>query len=266
MTGEAVAAAVAVARDFGVSVVDPVVLADGSNVLVWLRPAPVVARVAKLTALVRPGVEAWLARDISVSAYVGARGVPAVTPSVDPPAGPHHRDGQVLAFFEYVPHSSAGVGAPAEVASALTSLHSALDGYDGELPAAGPVDDLRLGHDLLEREGILTGSVLARLRADLEFLAVEIRAFPVRPLHGDAHPGNLLSTPDGLVWNDFEDAWRGPLAWDLACMARTRRLDGVAALASYPGSPTVDDLGVYFSARRLQGQLWTKMMEFVMGF
>src|SRR2546423_1704971 len=82
---------------------------------------------------------------------------------------------------------------------------------DGELPAAGPVDDLRLGHDLLEREGILTGSVLARLRAELEFLAVEIRAFPVRALHGDAHPGNLLSTPDGLVWNDFEDAWRGPL-------------------------------------------------------
>jgi thiamine kinase-like enzyme len=35
-------------------------------------------------------------------------------------------------------------------------------------------------------------------------------------LHGDAHPGNLLPTAQGLLWIDFEDACRGPLEWDYA--------------------------------------------------
>lgn len=37
-------------------------------------------------------------------------------------------------------------------------------------------------------------------------------------LHGDAHPGNLLPTVDGLLWTDFEDVSRGPLDWDLATL------------------------------------------------
>jgi hypothetical protein len=261
MTGEAVAAAVAVARDFGVSVIDPVVLADGSNVLVHLRPAPVVARVAKLTAEVRPGVEAWLARDIALSAHVVGRGVPAVRPSVDPPAGPHHRDGRVLAFFEYVPHDPDPVPEPVEVARALVELHAALVDFPGALPEAGPVDDLRRGFDLLESERIMPDGVVPRLRADLERLAVEIAAFPVRVLHGDAHPGNLLWTPNGLVWNDFEDTWRGPLGWDLACLATSGYLDGKAPLAAYPGLPPADELDVCVRLRTLFAVPWRYLLD-----
>jgi len=40
-----VEAAVSVAHRFGVAVVDPVTLSDSNNVVVWLRPAPVVAKV-----------------------------------------------------------------------------------------------------------------------------------------------------------------------------------------------------------------------------
>jgi aminoglycoside/choline kinase family phosphotransferase len=32
------------------------------------------------------------------------------------------------------------------------------------------------------------------------------------------------------VWCDFEDTCRGPLAWDLASLRRTPRLDGAAAV------------------------------------
>ncbi|MEU6712105.1 phosphotransferase [Nonomuraea sp. NPDC046802] len=39
-----------------------------------------------------------------------------------------------------------------------------------------------------------------------------------QPLHGDAHPGNLIATRDGLKWIDFEDACLGPVEWDLASM------------------------------------------------
>ncbi len=261
MTGEAVAAAVAVAREFGVSCTDPVVLADGSNVLVHLRPAPIVARVAKLTAWVRPGVEAWLARDIALAAHVIERGVAAVRPSVDPPAGPHHRDGQVLAFFEYVPHDPDPVREPAEVARALAELHAALGDFDGDLPAAGPVDDLRNAFDVLEQERIMPDGVVPVLRVDLEQLAEEIATFPVRVLHGDAHPGNLLWTRSGLVWNDFEDTWRGPLGWDLACLAKTGYLDGQAALAAYPSLPPEPELETCLRLRTLFGVPWRYILD-----
>jgi thiamine kinase-like enzyme len=49
----------------------------------------------------------------------------------------------------------------------------------------------------------------------------------VQPLHGDAHPGNLIATREGgLVWIDFEDVCLGPVEWDLATMMH---LDAVAA-------------------------------------
>lgn len=194
-----VRAAVSVAADLGIHCTDPVVLHSGSNVVVHLRPSPVVARVASRTALIRPGVEAWLRRDVEVARHVAAQGVAATEPL--------GVEGSV-ALWRFEPHSTA-VPEPAAVALALASLHEALASYPGPLPTAGPVDDLVNTLDYLE------GSVdVAGLRARLAPLASAVAAMPSRPLHGDAHPGNLLVTPRGLVWNDFEDAWHGPLAWD----------------------------------------------------
>ena len=55
-------AAVKVAAGLGVYCHDPVVLADGANVVVHLSPAPVVAKVAASTTAVRPDPAAWLQR------------------------------------------------------------------------------------------------------------------------------------------------------------------------------------------------------------
>jgi hypothetical protein len=57
----AVAAAATVARASGLGVTAPEVLADGVNLVVHLRPTPVVARVATLTPLLRPGAPDSLA-------------------------------------------------------------------------------------------------------------------------------------------------------------------------------------------------------------
>jgi aminoglycoside phosphotransferase (APT) family kinase protein len=35
-------------------------------------------------------------------------------------------------------------------------------------------------------------------------------------LHGEPHPGNVLSTPHGLLFIDFETCCRGPVEFDLA--------------------------------------------------
>jgi hypothetical protein len=250
----AVAAAVAVAGGLGVRRAEPRVLADGANVLVHLWPAPVVARVATTVALVRPG-PAWQARDIELARFLHSRGVPVVTPCTDPPAGPHQHDGWVLAFWRYVPHDPDRVLRPAEVAEALAELHAALREFPGELPAAGPFDDLGRGFGL-DWLGVLTDAELDLLRSDTQRLRAAMAELPAQALHGDAHPGNLMATPKGLLWNDFEDTWRGPLAWDLACLANTGRLDGRAAVAAYPGVPADGELDTCLRLRRLYGVCW----------
>jgi hypothetical protein len=55
VTPEAAAdAAVKVAASLGVHCTDPVILNDGANMIVHLSPAPVVAKVAASTTVVRP--------------------------------------------------------------------------------------------------------------------------------------------------------------------------------------------------------------------
>jgi thiamine kinase-like enzyme len=83
-----------------------------------------------------------------------------------------------------------------------------------------------------------------------------------RPLHGDPHPRNLLTTAGGdVLWNDFEDAFRGPLEWDLGILLRTAALDGAAALGAYVdragGRPDPDLLAACVRLRDWQALCWT---------
>src|SRR5262249_44770591 len=104
--------------------------------------------------------------------------------------------------------------------------HAALREYPGDLGDAGPAGELRRMLDLVGD---------ARLRERAEQVVANLPDLPVQALHGDAHAGNLLATPDGPRWVDFEDTWRGPLAWALACLARTT--DTAAYPVAVPGVP-----------------------------
>jgi hypothetical protein len=61
------AAAIALAREQGLPADDPRVLSSRGNLLVHLAPAPVVARVATLTAWTRSDPFVWLAREVAVA-------------------------------------------------------------------------------------------------------------------------------------------------------------------------------------------------------
>jgi aminoglycoside phosphotransferase (APT) family kinase protein len=99
---------------------------------------------------------------------------------------------------------------------------------------------------------------LAAFTAERDALVATWPSTETQPLHGDAHPGNLLMTPRGPVWNDFEDTWRGPVEWDLACLALTHRLDGMAAVREYP---PVGDLTFWLRLRKLHVAGWLTVLE-----
>jgi len=96
------AAAVKVAASLGVHATDPVILANGANVIVHLSPAPVVAKVAASTPAVRPDSTAWLQRELDVVRFLVGRGVPVMAPSPEVPPVVHHGDGQVMSFWRYL--------------------------------------------------------------------------------------------------------------------------------------------------------------------
>jgi thiamine kinase-like enzyme len=85
----------------------------------------------------------------------------------------------------------------------------------------------------------------------------------VRPLHGDAHLGNVLNAPEGPLWGDWEDVFAGPLAWDLACLVTETRIYGTEAervaeaLRGYGGGVDDDELELFVEARALQAVAWS---------
>lgn len=251
-------AAVSLAARHGVTCTDPAILKNGSNVLVHLRPAPVVARIAARTALVRPSVSSHFARDLAVSAFLDARGVPVVTPSAELPAGPHVADGFVLSFSTYVPHDPDATLTRADVLKLLPDLHAELRRYDGPLPTRGPLDDIDNTLDYLESIGVDDLEPFRERRTAL-MARWDAHHHDVQPLHGDSHPGNLLMTAAGPVWNDFEDTWRGPIAWDLACAAKTEAAQRTVEI--YGGGAAPADVAFHVETRVLLGTLWAELIR-----
>lgn len=240
----------------GLRVTDAEVLADGSNVLVHLRGADVVARVATVTALVRPGVRDWLARDVALARWLAERGAPVVTPIDE--AGPYDLAVTAVTLWRYLPHDKDVQPGPAEATLALAELHEVMADYPGELPADGPLGDTYRAIELLADR--LDEDTRHALLAETDELAAAIAGLPTRPLHGDSHRWNLLVTADGPVWNDFEDAWRGPLGWDLACLDATGGANRDVVLAGYPTLPPRDELDLCLRLRQVFGVVWTHVV------
>ncbi|HEX7304573.1 MAG TPA: phosphotransferase [Lentzea sp.] len=219
------------------------------------------ARVAARTALIRPSVADHFARDLSVSAFLASRGMPVVTPSPELPAGPHVADGFVFSFSTHVPHFPDVELARPDVLKLLPDLHAELRLYDGSLPSRGPLDDIDNTLAYLDRIGVPD---LEPFRARRDELLADWDAHynDVQPLHGDSHHGNVLMTSSGPVWNDFEDTWRGPVGWDLACLAGARGAEAARrAVELYGGGAASADVEYWLEVRILFGTLWGVLME-----
>jgi Phosphotransferase enzyme family len=263
-TARALAAARAVAVAHSVACEDAVVLAAGSNVLVHLKPAPVVARVMTGTAVLHGDVERWLAGEVAVGAFLGERGL-AVSPSEVLTPGPHQHDGLWMTFWELVEHDrSRALPRANELGRSLRELHAALAGFAGEL---GPLSDVR---DWLDRlaaglppSPTLTPPQRDALRSRLQALTPTVfeSSLPAQAIHGDASMSNLLRTDDGLVWNDLEDACVGPVHWDVAGLVLEARARGegeafVADLLRAYGGPALEQLDDFIAAHRLYTTIW----------
>ena len=175
--------------------------------------------------------EAWVAqyeacdraRRTSSIRHLMSRGVPVVPVSRVLPPGPHPCGGCVATFWEFVEGEPAHSLAPEATGPLLRDLHAAMADYHA-------ITALQLWTRALEAaEGmVVEPAAVAPLpasdRALLRRLYLELRAeidgapMRLRPIHGDARPGNLLQTGTGLLWMDFEAVCLGPAEWDATTM------------------------------------------------
>jgi hypothetical protein len=214
-----VAVAVAAARELGLPVDDPLLISGAANAFVHLRPAPVLARV---TMTVKRGVEA-LETEI---AFARAAGACVAQPYSD-------RVFEGVTFWQAIDHCpNAPEDAPA-IGRSLRKLHDAVRDADLELVRFDRLDEVQVvaaGLDHPDKQLMLEAIDAARERlARLDFAE--------QPIHGDAHQRNALMTPNGPLWADLENVCRGPVEYDLACMAWRTRVHGWEggpdALAAY---------------------------------
>jgi Ser/Thr protein kinase RdoA (MazF antagonist) len=254
----AVRAAVTVAARFGLATEEPTVLADGANIVVHLRPAPVVAKVAASTPAVRRDNQDWLQRELDVSAFLAAEGAPVVPPSPELPATTHRDDGHVMSFWRYLPPADpARPLRPDEeiIGSMLRDLHAALRRYPRTPPVLAPLQDIPA---YLARPQTRVGAAgKAALAAAYQRLTAGLDlAAPQQALHGDAGAGNLMATDRGWLWHDFEDTCSGPVAWDLAASTSSQYQAGPRVLAAYGEPVDPKQLAVCEQLRRLHLTVW----------
>jgi hypothetical protein len=213
---EGVTAARAVGASAGFASEDPLVLQQTNNVVVWLRPHPVVAKVGRW-----PHSAEVLAREVVVAQHLAAVGAPSAAP-IGPIRSHGPRDLPVSLWnrLEGIDDRRA---TDCDLAAALAALHAGLDVLDQVLPSFLWAIDL--AHAAVsddERMQALDADRLAALRERFDHWARAARQIDdlagARALHGEPHQGNVILTSDGPRFLDFEAACTGPLEWDLASM------------------------------------------------
>jgi len=207
---EAVAAALDVASSLGLDAQTALVLRESNRLAIRLLPCDVLARVA-------PAAQNVAQLELALASDLAALGAPVAT--LDSRAGTtvFARGEHVVTLWTY--YETATVEIPsAEYAKTLIQLHRAM----GKLNASAPHFTDRVesalqiatnrirSPDLADDERELLVDVLSNSSRSISGTGQE------QLLHGEPHPGNILSTPAGPLFIDFETACYGPVEFDVA--------------------------------------------------
>ena len=208
----AVAAAMWTASSLDLTVDDAIVLHDSNRLTLRLLPCDVVAQVAPVAHQVAQ-LEVELARRLAEAGCPVAALEPRVEPRV------YERDGFVVTLWTYYEPVTSREVSPGDYANALERLHAGMREID--IPTPHFTDRVDSAQQLVasrdrtpalgDADRELLGDTLRSLRRVIGERGGE------QLLHGEPHPGNLLTTENGLLlFIDLETCCRGPVEFDLA--------------------------------------------------
>jgi len=209
----AIAAATSVAASLDLPADDAIVLHNSNKLALRLMPCDVFARIAPVGHEVSQ-FEVELAERLAGVGYL----VAALEPRVDPLV--YTRDGFAVTLWTYYEPVTPQVS-PDDFAKALERLHAGMREVEVDVPSPRFTDRVAeaeaivanpdLSPELADADRVFLGSTLGSLRR-----AIEDRGAVEQLLHGEPHPGNVLSTKHGPLFIDLETCCRGPVEFDLA--------------------------------------------------
>ncbi|MFI5694825.1 phosphotransferase [Kribbella sp. NPDC051586] len=215
-TQRAVAAAMSTASALGLAVDDAIVLNDSNRLVVRLTPCDTVVRVTPETH--HAGHQVSPEREVEVVRRLAQTDSPvaALDARVEPRVVVH--DGFKIAFWTYCESMQSPLIPSADYARALGSLHAGLRQIEVTTPHAmdrvTAVQQDVASRDVTPDLTSVDRHFLADMLRDLRWSIVNRHA-PEQLLHGEPHPGNVLSTKDGPLLIDFENTAHGPIEYDL---------------------------------------------------
>jgi Ser/Thr protein kinase RdoA (MazF antagonist) len=201
-----------IASALGLTVDDAIVLQNSNKLAVRLLPCEVLARVAPLAQQVAQ-FEVELAQRLAETESPVAALEPRVEPRV------YERDGFVITLWTYYDPVTPPEVSPADYANALERLHAGMRKLDVTTPhftdRVAEAQQLVASRDqtpaLADADRELLSSTLRSIRR-----TIADRGAAEQLLHGEPHPGNVLSTKNGPLFIDLETCCRGPVEFDLA--------------------------------------------------
>jgi hypothetical protein len=209
------AAAMSTASSLDLTVDDAIVLHDSNKLTLRLLPCDVLARVALEAPVALQGAQFEV--ELAQRLVESGRPVAALERRVDPRV--YERDGFVVTLWTYYEPAAPREAPPADYASALERLHAGMRTLD--IPTPHFTDRVEQAQQLVasrehtpalaDADRELLGDTLCRLRR-----VIFDRSAPEQLLHGEPHPGNVLTTKNGLLFIDLETCCRGPVEFDLA--------------------------------------------------
>ena len=208
----AVHAAMSTAHALDLTADDASVLQDSDKLTLRLLPCDVVARVAHVGREV-----AQLEVELALRLAETGGPVAALEPRVE--ARVYERDGFALTLWTYYEPLLPRAVSPADYANALEQLHACMRTLDVATPhftdRVAEAQQLVASRDrtpaLADADRALLNTTLQSRRQSVSDLGTIEQL-----LHGEPHPGNVLSTTSGLRFIDLETCCRGPVEFDLA--------------------------------------------------
>ena len=208
----ALAAARSIAWGLGLPVDDVIILHDSNKLTARLLPCDIVTRIAPIAHQVAH-FEIGLARRLAETQSP----VAALDPRAEPRV--YERDGFTVTLWTYYEPVAPREAFPADYANALKRLHASMRQLDVRTPhftdrveeAQRLVQSSNLTPDLADADRELLITTLRSRRR-----AIAGRGGAEQLLHGEPHPGNVLSTKSGPLFIDFETCCRGPVEFDVA--------------------------------------------------
>ena len=212
----AIEATISIAVSLGLPADEAIALHDSNKLALRVLPCDVFARVSP-----RGHEHARFEVELAQRLAAARSPVAALGPRVEPRG--YQRDGFEVTFWTYYEPRTSRLS-PLAYAHALERLHAGMRTIDVPTPHfTGRVAEAEqlvtrpdLTPDLTDIDRQLLIGTLRQLRR-----ALRDHGASEQLLHGEPHPGNVLSTIEGPLFIDLETCCRGPVEFDLAHVPTT---------------------------------------------